>query len=495
MPNIRVDLESPVFYGQDIIFKSPADCSTVTGLIVYYPDGGSTTSKVFQFADAHGNNVGSVSLFSENVLVTVILDTMLNRAYVQNADTNAYLERQFASKAPIGLVHQTLDGGSSLSTLHTALLNQFNAMSESTVRLFVVSFSASYSPFKGQKTTLTVQKLTSTSGVIKADLHGNEVLDTPSMTLWNVIINNSLDEWEYDNPPFLLNNEYRTTERFKGKAVYKRLTEKGIEYRLDGEDTWALYSSILGIVVPEVPVKSVNTKTGDVELTASDVGALPINGGSMKGPISFTGVQDILDFGISGWFRGMTTSGSRYNIFGYSDPAVLQVGGSYPALSLKGKNERPTYNDAEMALRSDAAPEIFVAEYDTTTETEIQEALNAGLTIYCKYTDEFNDEYILPLIAENFSGLNIYVFSAVASGYNITTALYQNASWGMGDCKWGVLSTYYPQVNSSQVLENPLIAQNNTNYTTKQVRNIILVADGEEIPAGANGDICLVYTP
>lgn len=40
-----------------------------------------------------------------------------------------------------------------------------------------------------------------------------------------------------------------------------------------------------------------------------------------------------------------------------------------------------------------------------------------------------------------------------------------------------------------------LIAQNNTNYTTKQVRNIFLVADGASLPSGANGDICLVYTP
>lgn len=39
------------------------------------------------------------------------------------------------------------------------------------------------------------------------------------------------------------------------------------------------------------------------------------------------------------------------------------------------------------------------------------------------------------------------------------------------------------------------VAQNNTNYTTKQVRNIFLVADGASLPSGANGDICLVYTP
>lgn len=48
---------------------------------------------------------------------------------------------------------------------------------------------------------------------------------------------------------------------------------------------------------------------------------------------------------------------------------------------------------------------------------------------------------------------------------------------------------------SGDTMTGALVAQNNTNYTTKQVRNIFLVADGEALPSGANGDICLVYTP
>lgn len=38
-------------------------------------------------------------------------------------------------------------------------------------------------------------------------------------------------------------------------------------------------------------------------------------------------------------------------------------------------------------------------------------------------------------------------------------------------------------------------AQNNTSYDTKQVRNVVLVAEGNSIPATSNGDIVLVYTP
>ena len=48
---------------------------------------------------------------------------------------------------------------------------------------------------------------------------------------------------------------------------------------------------------------------------------------------------------------------------------------------------------------------------------------------------------------------------------------------------------------SGDTMTGALIAQNNTNYTVKQVRNIFLIADGETLPSGGNGDICLVYTP
>lgn len=48
---------------------------------------------------------------------------------------------------------------------------------------------------------------------------------------------------------------------------------------------------------------------------------------------------------------------------------------------------------------------------------------------------------------------------------------------------------------SGGTMTGALVSQNNTDYTTKQVRNIFLVADGETLPTGANGDICLVYTP
>lgn len=95
MANIRLDLDSPIYDGQALTFKSPVDCSSITGLIVYYLDSESTSSQVFQFADAHGNNIGDLDLFASDSIVKIILDTEHSLAFVQNADTNAYLEGKF----------------------------------------------------------------------------------------------------------------------------------------------------------------------------------------------------------------------------------------------------------------------------------------------------------------------------------------------------------------------------------------------------------------
>lgn len=90
--NIRVNLNTNIADGSEVVFRSPADCSQVTGLVIYH-NGGKTE---FAFADAHGHNVGDIDhLFAENAVVKVILDVTAGMAFVQNADTNAYIERTF----------------------------------------------------------------------------------------------------------------------------------------------------------------------------------------------------------------------------------------------------------------------------------------------------------------------------------------------------------------------------------------------------------------
>lgn len=54
------------------------------------------------------------------------------------------------------------------------------------------------------------------------------------------------------------------------------------------------------------------------------------------------------------------------------------------------------------------------------------------------------------------------------------------------------LSSYLPK--SGGTMTGALIAQNNADYSVKQTRNVFIVADGDALPSGANGDICLIYT-
>lgn len=84
MATIKLTVDS-VVDGQSLTFKAPCDCTAVTGITI-----GSTT---YTFKDAHGNDLnGMGNLFLTGAYVKVVLDTTNHYAYIQNADTNKYLE-------------------------------------------------------------------------------------------------------------------------------------------------------------------------------------------------------------------------------------------------------------------------------------------------------------------------------------------------------------------------------------------------------------------
>lgn len=96
---IKVAVDYCITNGASIKFKAPVDCTAVSRLSIQYKDADNTTvEKLFAFADANGNDLGNINnLFAKDALVKVILDLDANinghgAAFVQNADTNAYLE-------------------------------------------------------------------------------------------------------------------------------------------------------------------------------------------------------------------------------------------------------------------------------------------------------------------------------------------------------------------------------------------------------------------
>lgn len=94
MARIYVDLIEPLRDGMEVKFKAPCDCTEVTGLTISYPNTmGANLVKFLSLMDAHGNRLSGVgNLFLKDAYVTVLVDTGNNVAYIQNADTNGYLE-------------------------------------------------------------------------------------------------------------------------------------------------------------------------------------------------------------------------------------------------------------------------------------------------------------------------------------------------------------------------------------------------------------------
>lgn len=190
MSNVRVDVGYTIKDGVEIKFRSPVDCSKVTGLIVYYPGlDRKKTSKVFAFADAHGNNVGDIDhLFAENAVVKVILDVTTGMAFVQNADTNAYLEAQFKGKAPVSHLED-----------------------------------------KTNPHGVTAVQVGSAPAVESAEHPGCYYRTVDGVAEWI-------------NPPMELGVEYRTTDRYKGKPVYTKLDNFGEGPAEGVQEAYNLYS-------------------------------------------------------------------------------------------------------------------------------------------------------------------------------------------------------------------------------------------------------------
>ena len=181
--------------------------------------------------------------------------------------------------------------------------------------------------------------------------------------------------------------------------------------------------------------------SGNVDLS----GYLPLSGGIMTGDINL---------GTNKGFTGTTASGNNFDIFRVLNSTRLQVGGTYPALELKGKNERPTYNGNDMALLSDipSEPDIDLTSYQTKTdealETESKEVVGA-----------INE--LKALIAPEEGDSNVWTFNdtltldtSVDCTFNFTFDGYDNtnvgtqiayASYG-GSCPHIEYNTdYYPE--------------------------------------------------
>lgn len=97
MAYIKIMLDRALMDGHMVTFKAPCDCTEIEGLKVCYVQNNSLQEKTFTMKDTHKNSVvGLGNLFKSGAYVLAILDSINYVAYLQNADTNGYLESKFA---------------------------------------------------------------------------------------------------------------------------------------------------------------------------------------------------------------------------------------------------------------------------------------------------------------------------------------------------------------------------------------------------------------
>lgn len=222
-----------------------------------------------------------------------------------------------------------------------------------------------------------------------------------------------------------------------GKVGVSEITSTELSY-LDGV-TSNVQTQLDG-KLSEAPVQSVNSKTGAVTLTKSDIGLSNVD-----------------------------------NVKQYSETNPPP----YPVTSVNGQTGAVT-------VKADV-PENIVRYYDVV-QTEAVEGLNADTL------EGHNASYFAT--ASGLSATNTQVSTLNSSLSTIDTQVSElNSGLSTANSNISTLQTAMDGKvdKSGGTMEGVLVAQNNTNYAIPQVRNVIISASAPS--GGSNGDIWIRYTP
>lgn len=144
MAKINLTLEHTIVSGETITFEAPCDCTAVDGIRVTYPvvneDGSlSEATAEFCFRDAHCNDLAGLgNLFAEGAVVKAVLRTETGCAYIQNGDTNGYLEGRIntlAGKSTISAVTLSASGWANSSAPYVRSVSLSGVTATSVVEL------------------------------------------------------------------------------------------------------------------------------------------------------------------------------------------------------------------------------------------------------------------------------------------------------------------------------------------------------------------------
>ena len=275
---IEVSVDHFIEDGSEIKFRAPNDCTAVTRLRVHYQDeNNEEISNIFAFADANGNDISEVNnLFAKDAVVKVVIDlpvSLTDRiiktkangeiaykslqelglhgvAFVQNADTNQYLEDKFDA----------------VDSRFESVVNSIDVtVSNATQDMVKIS-----------------QDPANAGKVLTINAEGNVIPDD---------INAFYTDEEATNTSTVPLN----ADTLGGNPASYFATKTDLSQYATKEDL----NDVSGSGGAESGVISINGKKGVVSLTATDINALASTGGTVTGPVTFNGIilKEGIDFG------------------------------------------------------------------------------------------------------------------------------------------------------------------------------------------------------
>lgn len=142
------------------------------------------------------------------------------------------------SAAPNTLVHKVYDTNTN-EAIDAVIEAELKDMPEHSIRHICVSDNVGSTIFFGGMTHLTINKVTDEYASVEAIRY-----HTSGVLMWKRCKYQTWRAWEWVNPPLDSGYEYRTTERYHGYAVIKKMDAVGnILWRAEHETAWRLLHS------------------------------------------------------------------------------------------------------------------------------------------------------------------------------------------------------------------------------------------------------------